>query len=209
MKKLCLALVAALALLVPVTGFTDLVTSAVRVSVRKLDNAVGFGSGVVLAPGIVLTAQHVTFGGKLRIDDGKALSETIADAGGTRDIAILRFPKAEAACPCAYIADYPAMLDEPVWVVGYPAGIGQVVTIGTSQGTMDVTLYTAYGPERFGERLVLTARVIGGNSGGGVFVLRGGMFQLVGIIVEGDNFFALAIPLQDIKAFIAKHQSKF
>lgn len=210
MKKLCLAFVAVVALLIPAGGYADPVISTVRVSVHQLDNDTGFGSGVVIAPGIVLTAHHVALGPALRFDKGRIRSETVALGNGDPlDLAIIRFPISEAPCPCARLADYPAMLDEQVWLVGFPANVAQVVTAGTAQGTHDVTVWTPYGPERLGNRLVLAAAVIGGNSGGGVFVRRNGEFQLVGILVEGMGPLAFAIPLQDIKAFIAKHQSKF
>lgn len=209
MKKLCLALIFAALLLTPATGYADPVTSQVRVSVRKIENDRGFGSGVVLSPGIVLTAQHVAIEKGLHIDNGKTPAEVIVISDGkTLDIALLRYPAAEARCPCARLADSPALLDEKVYVVGYPWGIAQVVTIGTAQGTQDIVIQSRDSNQNLGKRLVLVASVGPGNSGGGVFVYREGAFQLVGILVEGHAYLAFAIPLEDIKTFISANLYK-
>ena len=194
MKKLWIVLVAITALLALTFAVADPVASTARVSVRKLDNDQGFASGVVLFPGVVLTAHHVVIHGTLRLDEGNLTSEVIALGNGNPlDIALLRFPAADARCPCARLADYPALLDEKVWVVGYPGNIAQIMNTGTAQGTMPVTIQTSSGLFNFGKRLVLAVPVLPGNSGGGVFVHRDGVFQLVGIVVEGMGHITLAI----------------
>lgn len=215
MKKLWIVLFALVALFVLTVVSADTTESTVRASVRQLGNEDGDASGIVIVPGIVLTAQHVAVHAGLRFDGGKAPGEVIAMGNGTPlDIALLRYPLSEARCPCARLADSPALLDEKVWIVGYPLGIAQIVTTGTAQGTKIVIVRAGRRADTLGSRLITTASVAPGSSGGGVFVYRDGAFQLVGLIVEGagDRPFSnisFAIPLEDIKAFIAEHEAKF
>lgn len=157
-------------------------------------------SAVVLTPGVVLTADHcvntpLTFGA-----NGGIVGTVIARGDDRLDYALLSFPASVAACPCVRIADREAEIDEAVYVVGYPLGIAQVLTFGTSQGVQDNDRLP------FGRRLVLTAPVAGGNSGGGVFVYRDGEYQLVGVLVEAIEHLAFAVPLADLNPFIQRHR---
>ena len=68
----------------------------------------------------------------------------------------------------ASVSSTEPLQDEIVVVVGYPLGITEVVTIGRFQGLVD------------GHYLV-TAQATFGNSGGGVFVIRDGKYELLGI----------------------------
>lgn len=215
MKKLLLALAAVVGLLLaPGCGFLGVPDGpiAARDTVRLLEDPMGFASGVVIAPGVVLTAQHVVAAvPNIRLGGQKTPGEVIAAGNGDPlDIALVRYPATEAACPCAPLAEYPAQVDEPVWVIGFPQNIAQLVTTGTVQATKDLIVREPpFGlPRNYGNRLILTAIIGPGNSGGGAFVYRGGRFELVGILVEGVGHISAAIPLEDIKRFLAEHQAK-
>ena len=145
--------------------------AAPRAAVRLLDTSAGNGSGVVIAPGLVLTAAHAAVeveNGLLAEPGAKPLKVLKIDK--TLDLAVLQ---ADVKCPCAKIADSPAAVDEPVIVIGYPHASAvkhEIVTQGRAQGVSD-------------HNLNLTAPVAGGNSGGGVFVYRSGEWQLVGVLI--------------------------
>lgn len=175
-----------------------------REQVRSLSNDNGYASGVVLRPGLVLTAQHVTAVGPLMLrKDGRAgvLLASTSDPNG--DLGLLYFPADEAKCPCVELAAYEARRDEQVYIIGYPRNIAQVVTIGQSQGVQRVVVPGMFGAEQdLGMRLITTGLVAGGNSGGGVFVFRDGRFQLVGILTEGVGHLSFAVPLVTIRAFL-------
>jgi S1-C subfamily serine protease len=179
-----------------------------RDQVRKLTYGPGVASGVVVRPGLVLTAKHVAINKNIvlvkggRNGEGAILSEI-----EHVDLALLRFPLSESPCPCVRLADYEAELDEPVYVVGYPLGLAPMVTIGHSQGVMSVSVTDDFGTvHNAGKRLVLTVGIQPGNSGGGVFVYRQGEYQLVGIVVEMINRsggpISFAVPLTDIVDFL-------
>lgn len=118
-------------------------------------------SGVLIKPHVVLSAAHcdvgpLTIKGKkavvIKKDIGADLLLLFADVEGT---------------PLPLASGTPAV-DERVVTVGYPMGIGQVVTEGRFQGfTMGYMLVTA--PSIFG------------NSGGPVVVRRGLHYELVGV----------------------------
>lgn len=176
-----------------------------RSQVHKLfEPGRGSGSGVVIAPGVVLTAGHVASHPGLNV----LVAPPQGDKGKTKavdqdhDLGLIEYPADIVTCPCAKLADHEAELDERVIVVGFPYGIGatagrSVVTEGRSQGVMllpdgDV-------------KLIVTAPVAPGNSGGGVYVFRDGEWQLVGILVAStpQGAVSIVVPLSDIKAFLA------
>lgn len=161
-------------------------------------------SGVVISPGVVLTASHCLSPAEmLTLKPGGTKPVVIASGDDRLDYALLRFPAAEAPCPCAPIAEREAAPDESVVIVGYPRGIlTQVVTLGESQGVQDNPRM------QYGRRLVTTAPVAGGNSGGGVFVYRDGEYQLVGVLVESASHLSFAIPLADLRPFINRHMEQ-
>jgi S1-C subfamily serine protease len=179
-----------------------------RDQVRKLTVGDGNGSGVVVRPGLILTARHVAVYKGLVLTKGGAPGEGVTVSEQEKvDLALIRYPLAESACPCVKLADYEAELDEPVYVIGYPLGIAAMVTMGHAQGVMDVTTKDDWGNVyKLGKRLVLTAGVQPGNSGGGVFVYRQGEYQLVGIMVEMMGRpgapISFAVPLTDIVDFL-------
>jgi S1-C subfamily serine protease len=151
-------------------------------------------SAVRITRGLVLTADHCVSLPGLTLDSGTTPGFLVARGDDRLDIALLAYPN--ATCPCVRLADSEARVDETVYVIGYPRGIAQVMSIGVSQGVHDNPAMP------YGRRLITTAPVAGGNSGGGVFVLRDGEYQLVGILVEMIGNMSFAVPLADIRPFI-------
>ena len=199
MKKFLAVLLFALALTPAAFGQG----SDTRPFVRSLHADRGiFCSAVVIAPGLALTAEHCAAAAPAALRAGGPTATVIGRGDDRVDIALLAFPAAEAACPCVRLAAREADVDETVYVVGYPFGIAQVLTVGASQGVHD--------NERlpYGRRLVTTASVNPGNSGGGVFVLRDGEFQLVGILVGAAGSLSFAMPLADIRPLLEGHAPK-
>lgn len=161
-----------------------------------------FCSAVVVAPGLVLTADHCAGAAPAALHTGAPVATVIGRGDERIDIALLAFSSAEAACPCVRLAAREAAVDETVYIVGYPRGIAQVLSTGASQGVHDNSNLP------FGRRLVTTAPVGPGNSGGGVFVLRDGELQLVGIVVEMIDHLSFAVPLADIRPFLERYAPK-
>ncbi len=208
--------------------------SAVQIVIEQHEGRrVRTGSGVVLASQraghrlacFVLTAGHAVSGligqseayvvfGAHRGDVKKAPASVIAyrDAPDV-DLALLR-TESEDCVPAR--AGGPALLGEPVWVVGFPWGRHMTLTRGiVSQVGIDD------GADReTASRLMVDAPVSYGSSGGGVFEAREG--ALIGIVegystarvtsqganpawyidvpVPGQTY---VTPLADVKRFLA------
>jgi len=146
------------------------------VSANELDKA--SCSAVVIAPDTAITANHC--GGIsdpiLILEDGTKLRITtgMRYAPYTDDVAVITVPGLK--CPCVPIATEQVRLDEPVLVGGYPMGLAKFVTHGTVQGRIP-------SPSSMVEYILTDAKVAPGNSGGGMFVVRDGKLELIGIIV--------------------------
>ena len=152
-------------------------------------------SAVVVAPGKALTAAHCSIITDMVLKRGDKLYPVISftpDPTG-RDLAFLEVNGLE--CPCAFRVSFPAEIDEPAIVVGYPHGIGQVLTYGLIQGRFK-------NPFTNEEYLITTAQVAPGNSGGPLFVVRGNYPYLVGVIVvmAGETHLAGATELRDTES---------
>lgn len=150
----------------------------VRGPVRLIVNTTGGnGSVVVLKPGVVLTAKHVSgSGGDLYIEP-EHIKATLIRESLKSDLAILSAPG--IGCPCAAVASFGPKVDDTVVVVGFPLNPMvqvQVLTEGKIHGVTE-------------RGYVTTASATFGNSGGGVFF--GG--KLVGILsslpMQGDGMF--------------------
>ncbi|MCY4231336.1 MAG: trypsin-like peptidase domain-containing protein [Alphaproteobacteria bacterium] len=87
------------------------------------------GSGVVLRPGLVVTAWHVVKPARridIRLSDGRLLPAQLAAKDAASDIALLRV---DASLPPIEIAPAP-QLAEPVCLIGNAFGLGLSVTCG-------------------------------------------------------------------------------
>lgn len=139
-----------------------------------------YGSGVIIAPGYVLTAAHVVGvqqpGEQITVlARGKRPGVQvdlirIATAVGT-DLALLYSPAIQ--CPCASIAQTNPEVDQLIYQVGFPLNSlysVQYLTTGTIQAIMNRGMFA-------------TTNTAPGSSGGGQFVRsEDGRYELVGIV---------------------------
>jgi len=133
-------------------------------------------SAVVISPNVALTAAHcmVIPEPVLRREGSEGRPVVSYSTYPDKDVAVLVVPG--IGCPCATQAPTAAEIDEVAYAIGYPLGIGNVLTVGHIQGRV-------VNPAENVEYLVATCSVAPGNSGGGLFVVRDNKAYLVGIVV--------------------------
>ena len=170
-------------------------TQMAREVVVKLvsqDPAIGSTcSAVIIAPARALTAAHCINipDMALKYDDGRVFPVLAAlpDIMG-RDMATLLVP--DLVGPTAITTTARIEEDELVYAVGYPYGIGNILTVGNFQ-------FRIYNPVEDKYYLISTVMIAPGNSGGALFVVRDGIPYLVGIVVAyaGSQYLTVAVEL--------------
>ena len=160
------------------------------------------GTGVVLGDGTVLTARHVVDGAatvlvEVDADASVHRGRVVAVGRGGRDLALVRVDDAITG-PRASFAARPPRPGEEVAVSGHAVGGPLVTTLGRVVAVVtDRPLGDDGGP-----MLVTTASVRAGMSGGPVIDADG---RLVGLAIgaEEASDTALAVPLDDLRRFVA------
>jgi putative serine protease PepD len=143
--------------------------STMRQSVVEVQTTEGLGSGVVLADGTVLTANHVIKGQKLInvlfFNIPFAVPASVLKFDADKDLAILsvKIPQVivEASIDCN-----PVAYGQPLTMIGFPLGMPWVMTQGYVAGNYADDMH------------LLDMRTNHGNSGGPVFNDQG---KVVGI----------------------------
>ncbi|MBQ7923477.1 MAG: trypsin-like peptidase domain-containing protein [Clostridia bacterium] len=165
----------------------------------------GAGSGVILsADGYIITNNHVICGSDgvtiaetiiVRLTNGEEYKAEVIGADGDSDIAILKI-EAEGLTPAVCTDSDKLAVGEDVVVVGNPLGeLGGSVTNGIISALdreIDVNGVTM-------NLMQTNAAVNPGNSGGGIFNMRGELVGIVNAKSSGENVEGLgfAIPIND------------
>lgn len=172
----------------------DVAEKARRSLVTVVQRDRGVGSGIVWAPGWIVTNAHVARTNRLslRWGDGKAVAAKLRAHDPRLDLALLEVDKDIA--PAADIGDSTGLrTGEWVFAVGNPWGIAGGITGGA---VIDPSA------GRDGGWLALGLHLRPGHSGGAVVNVRG---QVVGVntMMNGPDV-GLAIASATVKRFIAE-----
>jgi serine protease Do len=178
-------------------------TERVAASVVAVHNPRGgAGSGVVWAPGVVVTNFHVAPGprAEVALDRRTRLPARVVATDRAADLAILQVEgPLPSTWPSAVTAGDPAQLrpGDLVIAVGNPLGERNAVTLGVVTGASPSPRQS---PEARSLRLAITLRP--GNSGGALADMQG---RIVGIphMVIGRGV-GLAVPATAVQALLAR-----
>jgi serine protease Do len=176
------------------------VQQAIKAVAGKLDGAVvgvgnhrGIGSGIVVAPGKVLTNAHNLRGDEVSItfNDGRTESGSVTGVDVDGDLAVLSVDTKDVS-PVEWNGGT-VEIGDPVFALSNPGGRGLRVTVGYISGTQR----SFRGPRgrRIAGSLEHTAPLLPGSSGGPTVDGDG---KLLGINTNrlGEGFY-LAIPADD------------
>ncbi|MEM7081884.1 MAG: serine protease [Pseudomonadota bacterium] len=173
------------------------------VRVASITTNGGDGSGVVVAPNVVLTAAHVLEGASVGlVYIGNHYKEaTVLGRDAYSDLALLMVGT-ENLQPIQ-ISDRGLVTNESVWAVGFPLALDQSTTKGQFYRYRNGGLLTSAG-------------IDAGSSGGGLLHCERGTFKLAGMIRsylarvrQGEAVAipnrSISVPADAIEAFINLH----
>src|ERR687896_855709 len=151
----------------------------------------GRGSGVVIAPGQVLTVAHVLRGDRLAVTfaDGRTEEGRVAGSDPDLDVAVVTVDTGDAT-PVAWNPAEPPAAGAPVLALANPGGRG----LRTTFGLVSATGRSFRGPRgrRVAGSIEHTAPLPRGSSGGPLVDTEGNLLGLNA--VRRDGGFILALP---------------
>jgi serine protease Do len=161
-----------------------------RTTVQVRGRGPGGGSGVIWAPGLIVTNAHVVRGPTATIQtmDGQTFEATVARWDPQHDLAALTF--ADRGLPVATAGDSDALrAGELVVAVGNPLGRVGAATLGI--------VHTAAKGERYVQADI---QLLPGNSGGPLADVQG---RVVGINAMVAGGLGLAVPSSIVAEFVS------
>jgi S1-C subfamily serine protease len=161
------------------------------VRIRALGcDRLGTGSGFVLDDGLIVTNRHVVGQPRevaISTWDGRSFEATVDGIAQDADLAVIRVRGLDL--PVATVRATPAVVGEPIAVIGYPGGGGATITTGRVLGFTDGPILGEQVPA-----IRVSAEVRPGNSGGPLIDMEG---QVIGVIfaLSGPGGDGLAVPV--------------
>ena len=166
-----------------------------RVTVAVLDGDAVAGSGVVWAPGFIVTNAHVVRrpAVQLRTAEGRCLPGRVVARDGRADLALVRAPEVERGADIP-VDSGPVRVGALIFAIGHPFGMRASLTRGIVHAVGPIV---AGGPPYIQADL----RLAPGNSGGPLADARG---RLLGVNSMIAGALALAIPVDEVGRFLRR-----
>jgi S1-C subfamily serine protease len=161
------------------------------VRIRALGcDRLGTGSGFVLDDGLIVTNRHVVGQPRevaISTWDGRTFDARVDGIALDADLAVIRVIGLDL--PRATVREEPAVVGEPIAVIGYPGGGGATITTGRVLGLTDGPILGETVPA-----IRIDAEVRPGNSGGPLIDAEG---RVIGVIfaLSGPGGDGLAVPV--------------
>ena len=167
-------------------AFLPVSASVVRVEVERVQGGLGIGSGVTVAPEIIVTNCHVTRDATaIRISGAGRVWEVTGEyAQGTRDVCFLHVPEWNGRAVA--LSEREPEIGEPVAAIGFTGGTGRSLQFGQVRALHPFD----------GAAIVETdAAFTSGASGGGLFDAQGALVALLTFrsLESGGSYYALPV----------------
>ncbi len=182
-----------------------------RATLERIHAAYAFvhgGSGVAIAPDLVLTNHHVIDGERdlaVRFMDGRAFAADLLGTDPVGDIALLRLRSATGVTTVAFADPEDLKPGIPVWALGNPFSLGDLDDRPTlSRGVLSTGRLVR---GDYTDAVQTDAPVNPGNSGGPLFDVRGRLLGINGQIrtitgMRVNSGIGLAIAAPQLAAFV-------
>ena len=176
-------------------AFGEVAEKLRRSTVRVGSGGHGFGSGVIWAPGQVITNAHVVSDGELAIElwNGRKAAARIIKTDQRRDLAALEITS-DGLAPAAHGDSDRLHPGELLIAVGNPMGFSGAVSTGVFHNKGVLAGFAQ-------NWLMSDVRLAPGNSGGPLANSRGEVVGINTMIVGG---MALSIPSKSVGHFLAR-----
>jgi S1-C subfamily serine protease len=180
-------------------------------------NVLSFASGFIADPrGYAVTAAHIALSTKFKANvitlEGRSFLGQVVAVDRQRELALIKF-EPFAGMSAARFADSDAIeKGEPALAIGTPGHVAGVVSVGrVMKPHLDYRI--AYNDFGYDNAIELAMRVDQGHSGGPIIDREGRVMGMVASLALGKSgsnapprpLIALAVPSNDIRAFIAAH----
>ena len=169
------------------SAFVTVATGVVRVEVKRQQGGLSIGSGITVAPSIVVTNCHVVRDAvAIDISGGGALwSVSGLAADGVHDVCFLRVPNWSGR-PATLAARTSLRLGQPVAAIGFTGGVGKTMRFGRVQ---------ALHPLDGGRIIESDTAFTSGASGGGLFDAEGALVGLLTFRLKGRGGSYYSLPV--------------
>lgn len=174
-----------------------------RDAIVRITAGQGLGTGLVLAPGLIITNAHVVGeSGPITIEtfDGHTTTATRLKVDAPGDLALIRAAESTFTWSAARMSvDAPVRVGSDVFVIGHPVGLGWTITQGVVSARRRANEVGPY------EAIQIDAPVSPGNSGGPALDASGRWIGLVSskLVGPGLENIAFVIPAPRVRQFLA------
>lgn len=156
--------------------------------------------------GDVLNVNKFVYNDRLRQIKTDSYVATYEGASYKSDLAVLKLKDEQTLFEDVATvgkADIPLAFGDPVVSVGYPLGLSQTYTLGNLGFVETQTAFNRVSSTN--EFFRATPDIAPGSSGGSLFTLKDGKYQLIGVVTGGApqfSFFNYFTPVEEINEYL-------
>ncbi len=175
--------------------FREVSASVVTVAGKNASGELMQGSGVVVAPHLIVSNCHVVGGSKQATVEhmGEAVQATVISFDTEHDLCLISAPQIEAR-PINLGSSTKVSIGEPVFAVGAPQGLNNTISEGIVSGLRSIDS---------AKLIQTTAAISHGSSGGGLFNQYGNLIGITTLYLADSQQLNFAVPAEWVSDLVA------